>query len=113
MSSLTELSDQFHGAMLGIYDAAVKLKPPYRANLFLRMIQEHGGKAAADKLLATVQPSQGFTELFLRGKDNLHLSVEFLVLQQPWRTLFTEQQLTVARKRLREVECPLPEDDHN
>ena len=75
------------------------------------MVQENGGKLAADKLLATTQPSQGFTELFLRGKENLRLSVEYLVLQNPWRTLFTEEQLAVACKRLKEVKCASPEDD--
>jgi hypothetical protein len=106
-----EITDQFHNAMLGIYDAALKLTPPYRANIFLRMIHDNGGKLAADKLLATTQPSQGFTELFLRGKENLRLSVEYLVLQNPWRTLFTEEQLAVARKRLKDVKCAPPEDD--
>lgn len=106
-----EISDQFHNAMLGIYDAALQLTPPYPAKLFLRMVQENGGKLAADKLLATPQPSQGFTELFLRGKENLRLSVEYLVLQNPWRTLFTGEQLVIARKRLKEVECTPPQDD--
>jgi hypothetical protein len=103
---------QFHEAMLAIYDAALRLKPPYRATLFLRMVREHGGKAAADRLLATSNPSSGFTELFLRGKDNLRISVEYLVLQNPWRELFTVDQRAIARKRLRDVECaPPPEDE--
>lgn len=76
------------------------------------MVQVHGGKGAADRLLATGNPSSGFTELYLRGKDNLRISVEYLVLQNPWRALFTEDQRAVARKRLREVKCtPPPEDE--
>ena len=107
-----KLIDQFHAAMLAIYSAALQLKPPYRANLFLRMVHEHGGKGAADRLLATGNPSSGFTELCLRGNDNLKLSVEYLVLQNPWRELFTEDQRAVARKRLKEVKCaPPPEDE--
>lgn len=107
-----KLLDQFHAAMLAIYDAALQLKPPYRAKLFLRMVKEHGGKGAADRLLATGNPSSGFTELYLRGKDNLRISVEYLVLQNPWRELFTEDQRAVARKRLKDVECtPPPEDE--
>lgn len=102
---------QFHLAMLGIYDAALKLKPTYRATSFLKMVKEHGGKETADRLLATGKPSQGFTELFLRGKDNLMLSVEYLVLQIPWRTLFSPDQLEIARARLRQVGCPLPPED--
>lgn len=103
--------EQFDQAMRGIYDAARKLKPPYHATYFLRMVGEHGGKETANRLLATNKPSEGFTELFLRGRENLRLSVEYLVLQKPWRDLFTEEQLAVARKRLIEVECPLPVDE--
>ena len=106
-----ELTQQFDHAMLGIYDAALKLKPPYRAKMYLQMVHEHGGKETAVRLLATVKPSSGFTELYLRGKDNLRLSVEYLVLQNPWRTLFYEEQLAVARKRLEQVQCPPPPED--
>jgi hypothetical protein len=56
-------------------------------------------------------PSSGFTELFLRGKENLSISVEYLVLQNPWRALSDPQQLAVARERLRAVEYDLPPDD--
>ena len=103
--------EQFDQAMRGIFDAALKLKPPYRATSFLRMVNEHGGKETANRLLGTSKPSDGFTELFLRGRENLCLSVEYLVLQMPWRDLFTTEQLAVARKRLIAVECLLPSDD--
>jgi hypothetical protein len=108
-----ELTDQFHQEMLGIYDAALKLKPPYRAKQFLIMVQSDGGKATADKLLATAKPSQGFTELYLRGPESLKLSLEYLVLKSPWRSLFTEEQLAKSRKRLKDVNCASPEDDAN
>ena len=106
-----QLLAEFHSAMLGIYHAALKLKPPYRASQFHQMVQNLGGKETADQLLATVKPSSGFTELYLRGKANLRLSVEYLVLTNPWRTLFDDNQLAVARKRLKEVECPPPPED--
>ncbi len=99
----SSLEDQFHAAMLHIYECAAQLKPPYRATRFLQMVQSSGGKVAADQLLASANPSAGFTELFLRGRENLKLSVEYLVLQQPWNQLFTEEQLEVARKRLVDV----------
>ncbi|PLP96264.1 hypothetical protein [Cupriavidus pauculus] len=106
--------DQFDQAMRGLYDAALKLKPPYRATYLLGMVNRHGGKEAANRLLAAAKPSDSLTELFLRGgRESLRLSVEYLVLQQPWRTLFTEDQLAVARKRLVGYECPLPADDQS
>ena len=101
----------FHEAMLGIHRAVGQLRPPYRAHGFLSLVTEYGGKEAADRLLAKNEPSDGFSELLLRGKDKLILSVEFLVLQNPWRQLFTKEQLAVARKRLLDVECELPRDD--
>ncbi len=97
------LEEKFHGAMLHIYECAAQLRPPYRATRFLQMVQGNGGKGAADQLLASASPSAGFTELFLRGRENLKLSVEYLVLQEPWSELFSEEQLAVAHKRLLEV----------
>lgn len=99
----SHLEEQFHTAMLNIYESAARLSPPYRATRFLQMVQGSGGKAAADQLLASANPSAGFTELFLRGKEQLKLSVEYLVLQEPWRALFSEEQLAVASKRLQGV----------
>lgn len=105
------LESQFDDAMLNIHAAARRLKPPYSANGFLTMVRELGGKETADRLLAKNEPSDGFTELFLRGRENLIISVEYLVLSNPWRQLFTNDQLEIARKRLRDVHCPLPPED--
>lgn len=99
----SHLEERFHTAMLHIYESAARLSPPYRATRFLQMVQGSGGKAAADQLLASANPSAGFTELFLRGREQLKLSVEYLVLQEPWQALFSEEQLAVAIKRLRDV----------
>lgn len=101
----------FHQAMLDIYDAATRLKPTYRPTDFRRMVAEHGGKGAADRLLASSTPSSGFTELFLRGRENLRLSVEYLVLSEPWGSLFTPEQLAIARERLLEVGFEPPQAD--
>ena len=105
------LLTQFHGAMLAIYDAARRLKPSYVPGDFRRMVNEMGGKAAADKLLAMEKPSDGFGTLLLRGKEALKLSVEYVVLQNPWRQLFEPEQLAIARRRLLGVGCELPPDD--
>ena len=101
----------FHEAMLEIYRAARKLTPPYTPSDFLAMVNEHGGKGAADILLASKKPSSGFTELFMRGGENLRLSVEYQVLKEPWRRLFQPEQLATARRRLLEVECEPPPED--
>jgi len=106
-----QLLTQFHEAMLGIYDAARRLKPAYVPGDFRRMVVEMGGKATADKLLAMDNPSDGFGTLLLRGKESLKLSVEYVVLQRPWRQLFEPEQLAIARQRLMDVGCELPTDD--
>jgi hypothetical protein len=105
-----DLERRFHDEMLGIYEAAKRLKPPYRANQFRQFVLERGGKDAADTLLATPNVSEGFTELFIRGR-RLDLSVEYLVLSNPWRQLFTTEQLAVARNRLQQHEFDPPPED--
>jgi len=75
------------------------------------MVNELGGKGAADRLLAKGNVSSGFTELYTRGIENLKISVEYLVLQNPWRILFDPEQLAVARIRLQDVGCDLPPED--
>jgi hypothetical protein len=42
------------------------------------MVISHGGKGTADRLLVQGPPSSGFTELFLRGRENLKISIEYL-----------------------------------
>lgn len=103
-----QLEVAFTRAMFDIYDSARRLKPPYNPTAFRQMVAEHGGREAANRLLTGRTPSSGFGELFSRGKENLKLSVEYLVLQTPWNTLFRPDQLAEARRRLVEVECQLP-----
>ena len=93
-----ELSSQFHHAMVGLHTEWSQLSPPYHAKLFLRMVNDHGGKETADRLLASAKPSEGLAKLFLRGKAGL--SVESLVLDDKWSSLFTTDQLSVAKRRL-------------
>jgi len=106
-----KLLQGFHKAMLDIYDAARRLNPPYSPSDFRRMVLTNGGKGAADKLLSSSSPSDGFGTLLLRGKDALKLSVEYVVLQEPWRSLFEPEQLAVARQRLIDVGCELPPEE--
>ena len=45
--------------------------------------------------------SEGLTALWERGR--LDITMEALVLKKPWTELFTEEDLSVARKRLYEL----------
>lgn len=48
-----QLEQEFHKAMLNIYQEALNLPQPYKATRFLQIVNEFGGKEAADKLLST------------------------------------------------------------
>lgn len=95
-----KLAKDFHAAMLGIYKAA-KARCGYNATYFLRMVNERGGLAAAHDLLAAPGISEGLQQLCMLG--HLELSVEHLVQQEPWRRLFSPEELESARKRLEEL----------
>jgi hypothetical protein len=111
MSTRRPLEDAFHTAMLHLYYAcAARLKPPYFASRFLELVLEQGGKDAADQLLASPALAPVFAELCLRGPEHLTYSVEHLVLQAPWRTLFSSEQLETARERLVRAGGALPRD---
>lgn len=95
-----DLETRFHGRMLEIYRRAAA-ECDYHASYFLQMVQEHGGFETAQRLLYSQKISDGFTRLWEAGR--LDLSVEAVVLQQPWCDLFTEEELGIARRRLRQM----------
>jgi len=74
----------------------------YRPQYFIDMLDDRGGLATARTLLAG-RPSDGFAKLWELGA--LELTVEALVLSEPWRSsdLFTPQELATARRRLADV----------
>ncbi len=90
------LEAQFHQEMLRIYDEASALG--YYPIRFLQMVEEHGGVEAARRLLAGDELPNGFVRLFELGR--LDLTVESLVLREPWRGLFQDHELEAAERRL-------------
>ena len=92
------LEDQFHNEMVRIYHAATEFG--YYPNYFIQMVSERGGLEAAKHLLNS-EPSTGFARLW--EERRLDLSVEALVLQKPWTSLFTCGELAIAESRLREL----------
>lgn len=91
-----ELEAQFHQEMLKIYDEASKLG--YYPTRFRQMVDEHGGLATAKRLLFGEVPSEGFGRLWELGR--IDLTVESLALREPWRRLFTDEELSEAERRL-------------
>lgn len=83
--------------MLDIYRLA-KEQAGYAAIRFLHMVGGQGGPRAARGLLSSSRVSDGYTELYLRGR--LDLTVEALLIQARWAPLFSDEELSIARERL-------------
>ena len=95
-----KLEAVFHQEMLGIYDSA-KDRCGYTASRFVQMVHERGGIQAAKDLLHSPHYPEGLTTLWECGC--LDISVEALVLKEPLRQFFTDEELAVAEKRLRDL----------
>jgi hypothetical protein len=101
--NLEALEKQFHRAMIGVYEAALR-KCHYNASRFLQMVNEHGGVGAARILLHTPGFQYGFTELWLC--KCLDLSMEALVIREEYAPLFTAEEHQIARERLKSCDYP-------
>lgn len=98
MSRSNELA--FDKAMHEIYDNALS-ECGYRATRFLNLVNQIGGLEAARQLLRSDGHPEGLTALWEHGR--LDLSMEALVLQEQWSTLFTADELKLARRRLQKL----------
>ena len=97
---MADLEMQFDRAMFNIYHRA-REKCNYNAVRFLQMLAQNGGLATAQHLLASGSPQEGFIHLWECGC--LDLTVEALVLQDPFCELFSGDELAVARSRLEDL----------
>lgn len=86
-------------AMKDVYVRA-KQEVGYNATAYLRMLADHGGLGTAKRLLASSSVSDGFVALWERGR--IDLAVENVVLRPEFASLFTDEELDIARDRLRE-----------
>src|SRR5437667_11866572 len=95
------LEAAFHQKALEIYETA-KSECRYNATRFLQKIRKDGGLRAAKAWLRERsggdKPAQGFLKLL--DYSRLDISLEAVVLQEPWHMLCTQEVLTVALKRL-------------
>jgi len=92
------LEEEFDEAMHDIYVTAVK-EAKYTPHEFHRMLTERGGLATARDLINRPKPSDGYTNLYIRGF--LRLTVEAVIFDNPrWHSLFTPDELEICRKRL-------------
>ncbi|OUL35853.1 hypothetical protein BV372_09690 [Nostoc sp. T09] len=93
-----DLEAQFNQEMLGIYHNAGR-QIGYWAKRYLQKVRQSGGlQAAKDWLKPKSQSTSGLQRL--AENNRLDLSVEALVLREPWSTLFTREELQVAQQRI-------------
>jgi hypothetical protein len=95
----SDVEKAFHSAMLDIYKTA-KAEAGYNATRFLSMVSEQGGLQTARTLLHATTVSEGYTALW--DRDRLDLTVEALVIEPRWVTLFSTEERAMAIARLKE-----------
>ena len=93
-----DLEHQFHRQMLATYEEAASFG--YYPTYFLKMVQNQGGILAAKNLLRK-GISDGLKRL--SGEGRLDISVENLVVTEPWDQLFTDEEKELARWALENV----------
>ncbi len=96
---MASLEDQFHHAMIGVYENAKKHE--YFATYFKRMIDKHGGVETAKRLLIKQEIQEGLMRLWEMGL--LDESMEALVIQERFKPLFTSAEIAEAHRRLEEL----------
>lgn len=94
------LEDELTSALRGTYESARACG--YIATYFLQMLDEHGGLGTARRLLAKKETQIGLFKLY--ELNLLHKSMEAVVLQERFQSLFTEDELAEARQRLEELD---------
>jgi hypothetical protein len=70
----------------------------YNPTGFINMISELGVLDSAKRLINSTKVSDGYTRLWELGR--LDLSVEAIILEDPWKDLFTDREKSRAKKRL-------------
>ena len=98
--SIEKLERWFHAPMLNIGRETKKFG--YNPVRFDQMVHDTGGLRTAQRLLRDQTIPAGLIRLWEEGR--LDLSMEALVLKEPWCVLFTDAELKEARRRLRELD---------
>lgn len=94
----SQLESEFHEEMVSIFDKSGKATG-YWPRRFLQKVRKVGGLQAAREWLSPVKGlSPGLQRL--AKEKRIDLSMEALVLKEPWSQLFTEDEIKQARRRL-------------
>ena len=93
------VEDQFHRAMIAVYQNALR-DCTERAAYFLQMVGRQGGVETARKLLQSDDVGRGPAALWECGRPDLLF--EYLILQPDYAELFTDEEKNMARHRLKQ-----------
>lgn len=96
---MSDMSELFHQNMLQVYEKAKD--HDYFATYFKGMLDQHGGVETAKRLPGKSEPQTGLFRLWELKK--LDSSVEAAVIQERFQELFTDQEVSEARKRFQEL----------
>lgn len=95
-----DIKKRFDLAMYELYRRA-RVEAHYNALRYLHMLDSNGGLATARTLINSSTVSEGYSALWERKR--LDLTVEALIVENPeFHELFTEKELKIAEKRLRD-----------
>ena len=100
----TDVERQFEDQVMAVYENGQRVLG-YNATRVLQKIRADGGLAAAKSWLRPKKkdkPTKGFLMLVDFGR--LELSLEALVLNDPWNTLFNEDELATIKKLLDQID---------
>lgn len=92
---MSNLEAEFNNDMRGIYKRAKK-ECNYVATRYLQMLNEYGGLKTGKKLLAEKKIHEGLVNLYMYNR--LDLTVEALVLEKKYKSLFTDEEIKTAKK---------------
>lgn len=97
----SEMKKQLDAAMRNLFSITGR-ETGYWGGYFLREVKSHGGLATAKRMLGKklvgMSQQKGFNSLVEAGR--VDLSVESMVLEPRFRSLFTDPELAEAQKRL-------------
>lgn len=94
------LKDMFEKDMFYIYEES-KRRIGYNATRFLQMLRTHGGVETARQVIGKKDEPEGLKRL--REHGCLEISVEAYVLKPEYKTLFTESEREICKKRIEEA----------
>lgn len=96
-----DVSAEFAQRMRAVYERG-RSEADYNASYFLSMLSQYGPHETAHRLLASPAVSDGFSELWERGR--LDLTVEAIVVEPQFSKLFSENEIAHARRRLEQFD---------